>query len=138
LLQFETHRGIQGCLRALNRVYQAEPALYQRDFEQSGFAWAVDSDRDQSVLGFFRFGHAGAQTLLVVCNFTPMPRTAYRIGVPAGGWREIFNSDAAGFGGSDVGNPGLLQTQQVWSHGRDTSIELTLPPLATIILRHEG
>ena len=136
LLQYESHRGIQGTLRALNRVYRTEPALYQRDFDPGGFSWAVENDRDQSVLAYFRYGHEGANTVLVVCNFTPVPRHHFRIGVPGGAWREIFNSDAAGFGGSDVGNAGLIASSPVWSHGREDSIELTLPPLATIILRH--
>jgi len=137
LLQYESHRGIQGTLRALNQVYQSEPALYQRDFEPGGFAWAVDNDREQSVLGYFRHGHEGSASILAVSNFTPVPRQFYRIGVPAGGWREIFNSDNAGFGGSDVGNAGVIASQPVGSHGHDQSIELTLPPLATILLRHE-
>jgi 1,4-alpha-glucan branching enzyme len=137
LLQYESHRGIQGTLRELNRVYRSEPSLYQRDFEPGGFAWAVEDARDVSVLAYFRFGHEGSSTILVVCNFTPIPRQHFRIGVPAGKWREIFNSDLAGLGGSNVGNAGLLHSQQVGSHGRGDSIELTLPPLATIMLRHE-
>jgi 1,4-alpha-glucan branching enzyme len=137
LLQYESHRGIQGTLRELNHVYRTEPALYQRDFEPGGFSWAVEDARDQSVLGYFRYGHEGSSTILIVCNFTPIPRYQFRIGVPAGKWREIFNSDNAGFGGSDIGNAGEIYTQAVWSHDRDASIELTLPPLATIMLRHE-
>jgi 1,4-alpha-glucan branching enzyme len=135
LLQYDSHRGIQGTLRALNRVYQSEPALYQRDFEPGGFSWAIEDDRDQSVLGFFRYGHAGTAPVLVVCNFTPVPRYHYRIGAPDGNWREIFNSDNAGFGGGDVGNAGLIATSAVACHRHGQSIELTLPPLATIILR---
>ena len=137
LLQYESHRGIQGTLRELNRVYRAEPALYQRDFESGGFSWAVDNDRDQSVLAYFRYGHEGASPILAVCNFTPVPRHDFRIGVPAGNWREIFNSDAAGFGGSNIGNAGVISARPIPSHGRDHSIALTLPPLATILLRHE-
>jgi 1,4-alpha-glucan branching enzyme len=137
LLQYESHRGIQGTLRALNRVYRSEPALWQRDFEPGGFSWAVADDREQSVLGYFRYGHAGARSLLILCNFTPLPRQNYRVGVHAGGWREIFNSDAAGFGGSDTGNAGVISSQPVAAHGQGDSIEVTLPPLATIILRHE-
>jgi 1,4-alpha-glucan branching enzyme len=137
LLQFENHRGIQGTLRDLNRVYHAEPSLYQRDFEPGGFSWAVDADREQSVLAFFRYGHEGTNPVLVICNFTPVPRHAYRIGVPEGAWREIFNSDSAGFGGSNIGNGGLIGSAPHASHGREHSIALTLPPLATIILRRE-
>ncbi len=138
LLQFADHRGVQGCLRALNTLYQAEPALYQRDFEPDGFSWAVDNDRDQSVLAYFRFGNDNASPILAVCNFTPVPRDCYRIGVPGGVWREVFNSDAASFGGSGVGNTDALVAEPVPSHGREMSIQLTLPPLATVLLRQEG
>jgi 1,4-alpha-glucan branching enzyme len=137
LLQYENHRGIQGTLRELNRTYQAEPALYQRDFEPAGFAWAVNDDREQSVLGFFRFGHEGTAPVLVISNFTPVPRYNYRIGVPSGSWREIFNSDNAGFGGGNIGNAGQIHSVQHTAHGREHSIELTLPPLATIVLRQD-
>ena len=112
--------------------------MYERDFDPAGFAWAVGADRDQSVLGYFRYGNEGSRTILAVCNFTPVPRYNYRIGVPAGGWREIFNSDNAGYGGSDVGNAGVIASQPIWSHDHDDSIELTLPPLGVIFLRHEG
>jgi 1,4-alpha-glucan branching enzyme len=89
------------------------------------------------VLAFFRYGHEGTNPVLVICNFTPVPRHAYRIGVPEGAWREIFNSDSAGFGGSNIGNGGLIGSASHASHGREHSIALTLPPLATIILRRE-
>jgi len=138
LLQYENHRGIQGTLRALNHVYQTEPAFYQRDFEPGGFAWAVENDREQSVLAFFRFGHEGSAPVLIVSNFTPVPRYNYRIGVPGGAWREIFNSDNAGFGGGDIGNGGQIAAVPHALHGREHSIELTLPPLATIILRQDS
>jgi 1,4-alpha-glucan branching enzyme len=137
LLQYENHRGVQGTLRALNHLLQTEPALYQRDFDGSGFQWIVGDDRDQSVFAYLRRGEPGARPILTICNFTPVPRHHYRIGIPAGGWREIFNSDAAGFGGADIGNPGILHTTPDPAHGHLDSITLTLPPLATIILRHE-
>jgi 1,4-alpha-glucan branching enzyme len=137
LLQYENHRGVQGTLRALNHLLQTEPALNQRDFDGSGFQWIVGDDRDQSVFAYLRRGEPGARPILTICNFTPVPRHHYRIGIPAGGWREIFNSDAAGFGGADIGNPGILHTTPDPAHGHLDSITLTLPPLATIILRHE-
>jgi 1,4-alpha-glucan branching enzyme len=137
LLQFETHRGIQATLRALNEVYKSEPALYERDFQPEGFSWVIDTDRDQSVFAYLRFGHDGAAPILVVANLTPVPRPYFRIGVPGSAWREIFNSDAAGFGGSDVGNAGIIHSSPIGSHGRAQSIEVTLPPLATFILRQE-
>jgi 1,4-alpha-glucan branching enzyme len=137
LLQYDSHRGVQGCVRALNQIYKSEPALYEKDFDSSGFAWVVGDDRAQSVFAYLRFGEPGTKPVLVVCNFTPIPRHDYRIGVPGGAWREIFNSDAAGFGGADIGNGGVLNASPHPAHGHSTSLSLTLPPLATIILRQE-
>jgi 1,4-alpha-glucan branching enzyme len=137
LLEQDSHRGIQGTVRALNDLVKSQPALYERDFSSDGFEWVVGDDRDQSVFAFLRHGEAPHPPVLVVCNFTPMPRSAYRIGVSAGKWREILNSDAAGFGGSDIGNAGLLLTENIPAHGREHSLVLTLPPLATIFLRPE-
>jgi len=137
LLTSENHRGVQAALRALNHVYQTEPALYERDFEPSGFQWIIGDDRAQSVFAYLRLGHEGTKPLLVVCNFTPMPHREYRIGVPAGQWREILNTDAAGFGGGDLGNAGVLEATETPAHGQSRSIEVTLPPLAVIILRRE-
>ena len=138
LLQQDNHRGVQGTLRALNKVYRAEPALHGRDFDADGFTWVIGDDREQSVFAYLRHGAAGTRPVLVVCNFTPMPRQGYRIGVPGGAWREIFNSDNAGYGGSDVGNAGVLRADAAALHGQPGGIVLTLPPLATIILRQEG
>jgi 1,4-alpha-glucan branching enzyme len=132
----DSHRGIQGAVRALNQVYRDHPALHQVDFEPRGFQWVVGDDRGQSVFAYLRHGNDGS-SVLVICNFTPTPRYGYRVGVPAGKWREILNTDAAGFGGSDVGNPGILEAAPEPSHGQSHSIELTLPPLATIILHQE-
>jgi 1,4-alpha-glucan branching enzyme len=135
LLQYETHRGVQGLVRQLNALLKREPALYERDFTPSGFQWLVGDDRDQSVFAYARFAEQ-APPLLVVCNFTPMAREDYRIGVPAfGAWTEIFNSDATGFGGSGIGNAGIRPTEPEPSHGQPGSLRLTLPPLAGIILR---
>jgi 1,4-alpha-glucan branching enzyme len=138
LLQSETHRGIQGTVRALNHIYRSEPALYQRDFAPSGFAWVVGDDRLQSVFAYLRFGEDGTAPLLTVCNFTPVPRSDYQIGVPGGNWREIFNSDNTGYGGSGVGNAGIIASTPSPSHGHPHSITLILPPLATIILRQDS
>jgi 1,4-alpha-glucan branching enzyme len=109
--------------------------LYQQDFDPAGFSWVVGDDRAQSVFAFLRHGAPGTKPILVVCNFTPVPRHDYRIGVPGAAWEEIFNSDAAGFGGSDLGNAGLMNAADHPAHGHPGSISLTLPPLATIILR---
>lgn len=137
LLTSETHRGVQAAIRALNQLYQAEAALYERDFESSGFQWVIGDDRAQSVFAYLRFGHEGTTPVLVVCNFTPIPRHGYRIGLPNGQWHEILNTDAAGFGGSDIGNAGTLEATGIPAHGFDQSIVLILPPLAVIILRRD-
>jgi 1,4-alpha-glucan branching enzyme len=138
LLREDSHRGVQGTVRALNHLHRHTAALHEQDFEPGGFAWVIGDDAAQSVYAFLRFGHGDAKPVLVVCNFTPLPRPNYRIGVAAGHWREIFNSDAAGFGGSGIGNAGAIAAQDSPSHGQSHSIELTLPPLATIFLIREG
>jgi 1,4-alpha-glucan branching enzyme len=130
------HTGVQKLVRDLNRVYRENPALHRKDCEPDGFRWVVLDDRDQSVLAFLRFGDAGDPPILAVCNFTPVPRRGYRLGVPRGGaWQEIMNSDAAIYGGSNLGNGGEIQAEDVASHGLPASVALLLPPLATLILR---
>jgi len=122
----------------LNALYRGEPGLHQRDFTADGFEWIEAHDADRSVIAFLRRPNQGA-TLLVACNFTPVPRESYVLGVPhAGLWREILNTDADVFGGSGWGNLGGVETQARASHGRAQSLQLTLPPLATVILRHDG
>jgi 1,4-alpha-glucan branching enzyme len=135
LLRQENHRGVQGLVRQLNELLKAEPALYERDFTPAGFQWLVGDDREQSVFAFARFAEQGPP-LLVVCNFTPLVRENYRIGVPEFcAWKEVLNSDAVGFGGTGIGNAGIRQTEPEPSHGQPGSLRLTLPPLAGIILR---
>jgi 1,4-alpha-glucan branching enzyme len=134
LLQHEAHRGVQGTVRHLNAALQAHPALYERDFDAAGFCWVIGNDAEQSVYAFLRFDESGTAPLLVVCNFTPIPRHEYRIGVPGPAWREVFNSDATGFGGSGVGNGGILLAQAIPAHGQVQSLVLTLPPLGVIYL----
>jgi 1,4-alpha-glucan branching enzyme len=132
------HVGVQRVVRDLNRLYVSEPALHQRDCDGSGFQWAVGDDADNSVFSFIRYASHQAP-VLVVCNMTPVPRQGYRIGVPlGGGWREIFNSDSGFYGGSNVGNEGCVETAAIAAHGHANSVELVLPPLATIYLRHDG
>ncbi|MBS0579807.1 MAG: 1,4-alpha-glucan branching protein GlgB [Proteobacteria bacterium] len=134
VLQYPLHQGVQRWIRDLNRLYRATPALHARDFDHAGFTWIDCEDADRSVVAFLRRDAAGA-TALVVCNFTPVPRPAYRIGVPqAGRWQERLNSDAADYGGSGLGNLGALQSQAVPAHGYDQSLEVGLPPLALLIL----
>jgi len=138
LLDSPAHLGVQRLVRDLNHVYAREPALHAKDCEPGGFAWIVGDDRDNSVFAYERSapGHA---SVVAVCNMTPVPRREYRIGVPHGGvWRELLNTDAGVYGGSNVGNGGVVHTDDISSHGRPASLCLTLPPLATLILRHGG
>ena len=137
LLAYPNHLGMQRLVRDLNRVYVAERALHQRDTVATGFRWVIGDDRDNSVFAFLRFGEEeAAAPVLVVCNFTPVVRTGYGIGVPhAGHWHELINTDAAFYGGSNLGNAGSVHSVPVHRHGEAQSLELTLPPLATLYLR---
>ncbi len=136
LLDYPLHRGVRDCVRDLNRVYRAEPALHARDCEGEGFRWIVVDDADQSVFAWLRLGADGAAPVAVVCNLTPVPRHHYRIGLPlAGVWTELLNTDAAEYGGSGMGNLGRVTASDTPSHGFSASAELLLPPLATIYLR---
>ena len=131
------HRGVQRWVADLNRIYRAEPALHEVDFDAAGFDWVDATDHVSSTLSFLRRSRSG-ETVLVLCNFTPVPRHNFVVGVPAPGyWREIANSDAGDYGGSGMGNLGGVTTQPVPAHGRLQSLTLTLPPLSTLILKHE-
>jgi 1,4-alpha-glucan branching enzyme len=128
--------GVQRLVRELNRVYASEPALHQRDAVYTGFRWVVGDDRHNSVFAFLRLGNEGATPVLVVSNMTPVPRSGYGVGVPRPGrWKELLNTDSAFYGGSDMGNGGAVETVPVQRHGEAQSLELTLPPLATVYLR---
>ncbi|MBB3971750.1 1,4-alpha-glucan branching protein GlgB [Hansschlegelia beijingensis] len=130
------HAGVQRLIRDLNRVYAAEGALHAKDAEPAGFRWMIGDDRANSVFAFLRYGEAGAPPVLVVANMTPVPRHGYRIGVPtAGVWREIINTDAEIYGGSNVGNGGAVPTVEAASHGEQQALDLTLPPLGVVALR---
>ncbi|NLT67960.1 MAG: 1,4-alpha-glucan branching protein GlgB [Acidobacteria bacterium] len=134
LLKYDRHQGLQKWVEDINRLYRTEPAL-QVDIEPAGFEWVDGGDADNSVISYLRKGPSG-ETILVVCNFTPVPRENYLVGVPAGGyWREILNSDAKEYWGSGIGNSGGLQANPVAMHGRDFSLALTLPPLAIDIFK---
>ncbi|MBD8531033.1 1,4-alpha-glucan branching protein GlgB [Massilia sp. CFBP 13647] len=136
LLDSPPHAGVQRLVRDLNAVQRHYPALHAVDFEARGFAWITYEDRENSVFSFMRKADDGA-TVLVLCNFTPVPRHGYRIGVAQPGrYREIINTDAAVYGGSGVHN-GELQTEAVPAHGRACSLSLTVPPLATLMLTLE-
>ena len=139
VLEHATHAGVLRWVSDLNRLYVDEPALHQADFEQSGFEWIDAGDAQNSVLSFLRKARDGSRNVLVVCNFTPVPREGYVVGVPrAGRWSELLNSDSADYGGSGMGNLGGASTEPFGTHGRPHSLRLTLPPLAVLFLRHEG
>jgi 1,4-alpha-glucan branching enzyme len=134
LLGTHWHEGVRRCLKDLNRLYRELPQLHELDFSVDGFGWIDCHDADQSVLSFLRRDRQG-RTVICAFNFTPVPRTGYRIGCPAPGlWREIFNSDSEWYAGSNTGNgAGLLAEDQPWM-GFGQSLVVTLPPLAAIIL----
>ncbi len=134
LLQHGEHLGVQRLVRDLNRLYAAEPALHAHEFEPQGFYWLDCNDAEQSTLSYVR--QAGAAWLVVVLNFTPVPREHYRIGVPAADRYEVvFNSDSAWYGGSNAGTGLPLEVQAAPLHGQPCSLALTLPPLGALILR---
>ncbi|MGI0490390.1 1,4-alpha-glucan branching enzyme [Alkalinema pantanalense CENA528] len=136
LLQFEPHKKLLSFMSALNQVYRSEPALYSQDFAEPGFEWIDCSDNRHSVVSFIRRAKDSDEYVVVVCNFTPQPHAHYRVGVPdAGFFQEVFNSDSREFGGSNMGNLGGKWTEDWGYHNRPYSLDLCLPPLATVILR---
>jgi 1,4-alpha-glucan branching enzyme len=138
-LEHPLHRGVQALVADLNRLYRQEPALHVFDSDSAGFRWIVADDNSNSIYAYYRQGHADSAPVIAVCNFTPVPRRYYRLGAPrAGVWSEILNTDSSLYGGSNLGNGGRLQTSSEPSHGQPFSLELTLPPLATVLLRHGG
>lgn len=138
LLERPLHAGAQRWVRDLNQVYRSEPALWQRDTTYTGFEWIDFHDVENSVIAFRRIGENPDDELVVVCNFTPVPREEYRIGVSRSGrYREILNSDSDIYGGSNLGNAGAVDTEPVESHGKPCSLRLLLPPLATLVLKRE-
>lgn len=138
LLQWRSHQGIRDWLRDLNNIYRNEPALFEQDFLQDGFEWIDCHDWEESTLSFVRKAKNSDDIVLVVCNFTPVTRSKYRVGVPCGGWwREVLNSDAEVYGGSGVGNLGGVVAAPVGAHGRPHSLLLELPPLAVLFFKAE-
>jgi 1,4-alpha-glucan branching enzyme len=139
LLQHGGHGALKNVVADLNRLYAAEPSLHRLDADPAGFAWIINDDSDNSVFAYARFA-GNAAPLLIVANMTPVVRGYYRLGVPrAGRWREIFNTDADLYGGSNVGNSaGAIPSQAGALHGHEQHIEITLPPLSTLIFKFEG
>ncbi len=136
LLQFKAHYGVWQWVKDLNSLYRQEPALHELDFENAGFEWVDFSDSEQNVISYLRRGRSTRDVFLIVCNFTPVPRFNYRVGVPEGGWwREMLNSDGAEYGGSGLGNSGGVEAAAKPCHGRSHSVALTLPPLGILIFK---
>ncbi|MEP4197734.1 MAG: 1,4-alpha-glucan branching protein GlgB [Aliishimia sp.] len=136
LLDHAPHAGMQSWVRDLNQLYQNTPALHQLDSKAEGFRWVDGGNTADSILSWVRFGEEGTSPVLVVTNFTPVPRPGFRLGVPATGhWDEVLNSDAALYGGSNTGTAGGAASQDIAAHGFDASIEITVPPLATVFFR---
>ena len=136
LLDDPLHKGVQNLIRDLNRLYGASAALHQQDFDHHGFSWIDCHDHAQSVLSFLRRGKAPEDVMVCVCNFTPVVREDYRIGVPEDGYyEECLNTDSSHYGGSNVGNLTGVQAEARPMHGHPYSLSLTLPPLATLMLR---
>jgi 1,4-alpha-glucan branching enzyme len=138
LLNYEPHKGIQLLVDDLNTLYKAEPALWRDDFDQFGFQWIDCNDNRHSVISFMRRESSSGTWLVVVANFTPQSHSHYRVGVPlAGFYEEIFNTDAARYGGSNLGNMGGKPTDEWSIHGYENSLDLCLPPLSLLVFRHD-
>lgn len=136
LLSYAPHAGMQRLVRDLNRLYRSEPSLHRKDCEGGGFRWIDCHDHDNSVISYLRVGDDAGDHTVTICNFTPVVRHGYRIGVPgAAEYREVLNTDSHLYGGSNVGNGGRIGADAIPWHGFAASIAVTLPPLATLILR---
>jgi 1,4-alpha-glucan branching enzyme len=139
LLEHAPHAGMRRWMQDVNRIYRRHGALWQRDFIPEGFQWVDCDDAQRSIVSFLRRGEQPDDVMLIVCNMTPVPRSSYRVGVPAPGqWRELLNSDAQIYGGSGQGNLGGVEAAPVGSHGHYQSLSLTLPPLGVLYLAPEA
>jgi len=136
LLEGPLHRGLQGWMEQLNRAYRGENSLHWFDNDPQGFEWVDCNDAPASVISLLRKGQSENDAVLVACNFTPVPRVGYKVGVPSGGyWKEILNSDGREYGGSGIGNMGGTEALSESVHGRPFSLRLTLPPLGALFLK---
>jgi len=139
LLDYPHHAGLHRWTQDLNHFYRREPALYEGDFNPATFRWVDCNDAQQSTLSFYRRRPDGAETILIVCNFTPVPRQDYRLRAPeAGFWKEVLNSDAQDYGGSGMGNMGGVEATPIPHHGQPHSLNITLPPLAIVYFKRDG
>jgi 1,4-alpha-glucan branching enzyme len=139
LLDYPNHESLRRWVDELNWLYKREPALHELDLESGGFEWIDANDAENNVLSFIRKGRTTQDIILVLCNFTPVPRHSYRVGAPRGGfWREILNSDAREYGGSGQGNLGGVEAVPVPLHGRPRSLTVTVPPLGVVFFKSEA
>lgn len=137
LLQQPAHAGLQKWVADLNHTYRSYPALHELDCDPAGFEWVDCNDVENSIISLLRKGKSPSEAVLAICNFTPLPRYNYRIGVPFGGfWKELLNSDAQEYGGSGLGNLGGVEAEDITHHGRPYSVNLTLPPLSVIFFKN--
>jgi len=135
LLNDPDHRGVQTLMRDLNRTYRDEPALWEADVEPRGFQWIDANNSEGNIIAFMRIGPSSGRRVICVCNFSPVVRHGYKLGVPARGYyREMINTDSALYGGSNVGNAGGVLAKDSASHAQPCSISITLPPLAVLWL----
>jgi len=138
VLQYPVHIGLQNWVEQLNRLYREHPALHELDHDPSGFEWIDCNDSLTSTISLLRKGKSARENIVGVFNFTPVPRTGFRLGVPSGGyWKELLNSDAKEYDGSGMGNLGGVMAEEKPSHGRSHSLSLTLPPLGALFLKAE-
>jgi 1,4-alpha-glucan branching enzyme len=136
MLEHEPHRQLQKFVKDLNQLYRNEPALHEVDYSWEGFQWIDFQDQDASLISFFRRGKNPDDVVVVACNFTPIPRTNYRIGLPlAGFYQEVLNSDSEHYGGSNMGNNGGVTAEEIPSHNQLYSAEITFPPLAVVVFK---
>jgi len=136
VLEYPNHQGIKEVVKALNRLYKEEPALYEKSYQSNGFEWIDGGNANDSVLIYERKGNEEVNNLVIVLNMTPMPHFDYRVGVQSKGkWVEIFNSDKKEFWGGGMGNPKEITAESVSWHGRAHSLKITVPPLAAVIFR---
>ena len=139
LAQYDRHAGLQRLVEDLNRLYSSELALHELDCDPAGFEWIDANDSQSSVLTFIRKARSTDDIMVVACNFTPVPRHKYLVGVPRGGfWRQVLNSDREEYWGSGLGNLAGVEALPVSVHGRPYSLSLTLPPLAAVFFKSEG
>ena len=139
LLQYPEHSGVQKLVQELNRLYRSEPALWEKDFESEGFQWIQGADADSNVAAFLRRSADQSRVIACVANLSPLPRPGYRLGLPKNGWwREVLNSDAEYFAGSNTGNSGGVEANDQGWHWLPHSASVNLPPLGVLWLVPEG